>query len=696
MKHLAFIFGMAALVAVSCSVREKNFDASEADAPVFRATFEQPADAGTKVFVNEDFQLRWNADDRVSIFNKTTANRQYRFLGATGDSEGEFEIVGDAGTGASIPYVISVYPYQESTAITAGGALAVFLPATQAYAPHSFGPGANTMAALSADENLQFKNLGGYLRVSLYGDGVQVSSLTLQGNKGEKIAGNATVSMTSAGLPSIAMADDAATSITLTFAEPVALGATEAESVDFWFVVPPVTFSEGFTVSVATPDGSFEKSTSKELAITRNHLSKMAPVEVTPAAAQPTVFRIVHMWLWGGTGPQYGSSSVFDLFTKSECFNNADGRGILALKDNYYELRPDGTFVNYAGEDGRNWWFVYSGDKNPENHQDLDLRKFYDVLPLAQGQYAIDGANVTFTRPDNTTSQATFVGPGTYDMPNTNPTKSVTIENMALLFPITGGVDLWDGSGAQIMYTDYHKIAGNPRRLYIEMEQMPAGFVIPEASKTTDADFEFAPAFSLTDLIGKWNVYAGNNETNNGLWVLGGSVESVPNFVSPIGKSYNWDDSIWRESDNGLTINATSMTATEVRGTTNWWSGADGQFWNYTWKFKKDGMPQYEPYYGTDLSEFYDQIPKGENEFVLDIATLTVSWGNGHQARVLPPGTHSFTGGKTKEVPAGCFALDFHLKDPPVHLTDNQFQYKDIDRFMFAPLEYIIIFEKTE
>ena len=112
MKHLAFIFGMAALMAVSCSVREENFNASDANAPVFRATFEQPADAGTKVFVNEDLLLRWNADDRVSIFNKTTANQQYRFQGATGDSEGEFEIVGDPGTGAAIPYVISVYPYE--------------------------------------------------------------------------------------------------------------------------------------------------------------------------------------------------------------------------------------------------------------------------------------------------------------------------------------------------------------------------------------------------------------------------------------------------------------------------------------------------------------------------------------------------------------------------------------------------------
>ena len=178
--------------------------------------------------------------------------------------------------------------------------------------------------------------------------------------------------------------------------------------------------------------------------------------------------------------------------------------------------------------------------------------------------------------------------------------------------------------------------------------------------------------------------------------MLGGSVESGQAFVSPIDKSSDWDNSIWWESDNGLTIKATSMTASEVKGTTNWYAGADEKFWNYIWKFQKDGMTQYEPYYGTDLSEFYDQIPKGENEFTLNIATMTVSWGNGHQAKVLPPGTHSFYGEKTKEIPAGCFALDFHLMDSPGHLPDDQFKWKDIDRFMFSPLEYIIMFEKVE
>ena len=673
MKHLAFIFGMAALVAVSCSVREENFNAPDANAPVFRATFEQPADAGTKVFVNEDLLLRWNADDRVSIFNKTTANQQYRFQGATGDSEGAFEIVGEPGTGAAIPYVISVYPYEEATAITAGGALAVTLPATQAYAAHSFGPGANTMAALSADENLQFKNLGGYLRVSLYGAGVQVSSLTLQGNKGEKIAGKATVSMNSAGLPSVAMADDATTAITLTCAEPVALGATEAESVDFWFVVPPVTFSEGFTVSVQHQGGMSVKSTKKSVDITRNHLSKMAPVEVK--LLDTKTFRITNMQVCGGTGPEFNGVGVIDILAKPDYWNTKDRRGITALLDNYYQLRPDGTFVNYAGEDGRNWWFVYSGNVNPVNGQDIDLRKFYDVLPLSEGRYALDGNTVTFTKADGSTTQALFLGPGTYEVPGTGG-KSVTITRQALAFTITGGKDDWTN-----IYKDYDKIAARPRALFIEMEAMPDGFIVPEASRTTDADFEYVEpgsTFDWASLPGSWNVFGGN-ASPFGIWVLGGSGDD-PAFVSPIDKSWDWDDTIWKESDNGFVIAVTSMAGTTVTGTTNWWAGADGAFWNYTWKGT-----------GEDLSRFYNMIPKGKHEFTLDMKTMTVTYDNGRVAKFLIPGVHTFAYGKTFEVRDNCFALAFHLMDP---IPATSQRWTDVDRFVNAPLEYVIMFEK--
>lgn len=684
MRHIAFYLGMAAALVASCSIQEKDCIAPDGDRAVFQASFEQPAGEGTKVFVNEDLFLRWTADDRISLFQQNSYNRELRCIGETGDSEAKFDFVGPDGGGFVIPDIVSVYPYQASTSITSDETLTLTLPAEQSYAPHSFGLGANTAVSVTSTGFLLFKNACGYLRLSLYGEGVSVSSITLKGNKGEKIAGKAAVTMPLGGLPTVAMADDATTSITLTCSEPVALGATAEESVDFWFVVPPVTFSEGFTVTVN--GDAFEKSTTKSVTITRNHLSKMAPVLVAAGQAASTVYRISHLWLWGGTGPEWGGTKVFDLLTKPDYFNKEDGRGIEALTDNYYELKPDGTFVNHAGEDGRNWWFVYSGAVNPENHKDLDLRKFYDVLPLAQGQYAIDGSTVTFTKPDNTKTQATLVGPGTYDMPNTSPLKSVTIGTQALMFTITGGVENWDQN---IMYTDYHAIAGNPKVLFIELEQLPAGFVIPEASMTTDADFEYKPDFSLTDLPGKWNVYGGN-KAPYGIWVLGGSGYD-PTFVSPIEKEWCWDGTVKNESDNDLTITPATMSATEVKGTTTWAAGTDGKFWNYLFNTT---VAAWSDYYGTDLSQYYDQIPKGESTFTLDVATMTVTFGNGHQARILTPGTHSFPhAAKTLEVPTGCFALSFHLQDAPI-LPVTSYQYKDIDRFLLSPVEYVIIFEK--
>lgn len=149
--------------------------------------------------------------------------------------------------------------------------------------------------------------------------------------------------------------------------------------------------------------------------------------------------------------------------------------------------------------------------------------------------------------------------------------------------------------------------------------------------------------------------------------------------------------SVKNESDNDLTIGLTSISTTQVKGTTNWTAGADGKFWNYLFNTT---VSAWSDYYGTDLSQYYDQIPKGESTFTLDVASMTVTFGNGHQAKILPPGTHSFPH-ETLEVPTGCFALSFHLQDAPV-LPVTSYQYKDIDRFLLAPIEYVIIFEKVE
>ena len=225
MKHLALYLGMAAAMVASCSVQEKDFQTPNQDDVVFYASFEQPEKADTKVYANEELRLRWNADDRVSIFNQNTYNQQYAFTGETGDNAGEFKIVNTGGfvTGNAISDIVSVYPYQASTKITEDEEITVTLPAEQAYAKNTFGLGANTMVSVSSDNLLQFKNVGGYLMVKLYGEGVSVKAIKLTGNNGEKLAGKASVTMPLDDVPTVTMADDATTEIILTCDQPVQL-----------------------------------------------------------------------------------------------------------------------------------------------------------------------------------------------------------------------------------------------------------------------------------------------------------------------------------------------------------------------------------------------------------------------------------------------------------------------------------------
>lgn len=486
---------------------------------------------------------------------------------------------------------------------------------------------------------------------------------------GEKIAGNINVDY-SGNLPSV-IADSDQVEITGSFAK----GQT------YSFTVLPGTIQ---SYSVVVFAGEEEKA----------HISGDAVSALPGLTAELPLFKednptyqIAHMWVWGGTGPEYDCSKIYDMLAKPGCFNSEDGRGIEALRDNYYVMGTDGSFMNYAGEDGRNWWFVYSGEQNPENGKDVDVRSFYDVLPLKGGFWALDGQTFTFTFEDGHTSTATLLAPGSYDMPGTSPTKTLVLEKQALMFQISGGKDNWN-----FPWQDYGVFVCRPRALFIELDKLPDGFVVPEASRTTDADFEYVPPvdpgsmFDWNSLPGNWEVYGGNSSPY-GIWVLGGSGDD-PAFISPIDKSWDWDDSIWKESDNMMVIADIVVSGTQITGTTNWWAGNDGGWWNYTWKAT-----------GDDLSGYYNKIPKGQYGFTFDLATLTLTWSNNTTAKFLIPGEHEFkyTGdinvSKSLTVPDNCFGLHFHNMDP---IPATSERWTDVDRFVNAPLDYVIIFEKTQ
>ncbi len=285
MKYLKYTYWLLAALMVSCSVQETEVPVpvTEDEDVEFYASIEGES---SRAYVDERLLVLWNADDRVSIFNKTTFNQEYAFTGDDGDNSGTFAKVPNENflTANPLDLVYSVYPYKESTKISNDGILTVDLPAKQAYRENSFGKGANTMIAISRDNELMFKNLCGYLAISLYGKDVTVSSITIKGNNGELIAGSASVTANLDSIPSLVFnASEATEEITMEFDEPVKLGSSLEEATEFWFVVPPTTFKDGFTITLSdNQKGVFDKSTKSGLEIKRSIRSRMAALEVDP------------------------------------------------------------------------------------------------------------------------------------------------------------------------------------------------------------------------------------------------------------------------------------------------------------------------------------------------------------------------------------------------------------------------------
>ena len=266
---------------------ESNLSKITVDAP--DVLYVQFDDEETRTYAEQEKYLRWTAGDEISFF-PVTSNVRYRFAGETGAVKGSFEkVTTTAVSGSVLANCYGVYPYRQNTSINSSGAISFELPAEQPYAENSFGVGANTMVAVTSsktDNSLSFKNVGGYLKLKLYGDDITVKSIAIEGNNAEKIAGAATIRASYGGTPSVTMATAATKVVTMDCGAGITLGKDKNNATQFWFVLPVTTFEKGIKITVTDSEGNlFTKSTSKSIAIERNLVQPMAALEVVMAAA---------------------------------------------------------------------------------------------------------------------------------------------------------------------------------------------------------------------------------------------------------------------------------------------------------------------------------------------------------------------------------------------------------------------------
>ncbi|MBO7321703.1 MAG: hypothetical protein J6U80_07255 [Bacteroidales bacterium] len=279
MKRYVLIV-LTAIMVIACTQHEVDDVLSGAGEGKIYASI---MGSDTKVQLNELKQTVWTAGDRIYVIGPDHYGA-YTFDGNTGDRSGSFTRTAEGTPPDQQGYYFDQYYAIYSNFISYGrysngdGVIFAQVPQVQQYMDHSYGLSANTMVATSQDGvNFSFKNVLGYLRLSLIGD-KKVRSIALHGNNNEIMSGIFYFDL--GDIYNHIWYDQLSNSIVLDcLEEGIQLSETPQE---FYMVVPPVTFSGGFTISVNFTDGtSCPQSTSKNLQIEANTIYPMATVNTS-------------------------------------------------------------------------------------------------------------------------------------------------------------------------------------------------------------------------------------------------------------------------------------------------------------------------------------------------------------------------------------------------------------------------------
>ena len=265
MKKLILLVVMAVMALAGCQKSEVVVLTESNGA--FTASVEEFS-AQTKTALTPENYVVWSSGDRLAIFQGSAIADEYQLAeGSAGLSGGSFKWVAkdnvvndDFSAGTELPCNVAYYPYSQGMILKGdmqddGKKIFtidnVVFPEVQNYAYNSFGNGTFPMVAVTAnmvDHNLKFKNIGGALKLQLKGTQL-VKSIKIEGNNGEKLSGAATVTAYANNLaPVIKMASDASETVTLDCGDGFPLN--EIDATNFYISLPPVVFSNGFTVTV--------------------------------------------------------------------------------------------------------------------------------------------------------------------------------------------------------------------------------------------------------------------------------------------------------------------------------------------------------------------------------------------------------------------------------------------------------------
>ncbi len=289
MKKYLYILGLAILVA-SCTKDTDTIYKQESVSKITPTTIYASVDDYTRTELHwEDSttpRTHWSENDKIAVLNGSSQYNVYELIGQSG-SQGAFSLIDDPyeyeGENFEIDNMVAFYPYTDSKYLYAWKSqdgerkyLTYEAPNIQTFVgSNTYGANVNAMIAVAeknSTENVQFRNIFGYLRVTLQGEGNEtIKKVILKGNNWESISGDITINLNDITDISAYGSD----MITIDCGDGVAL--TE-EGISFIFTLPPTNFGDGFTVFAVDDNYNILTLCSEPVSITQNVITPMPAV----------------------------------------------------------------------------------------------------------------------------------------------------------------------------------------------------------------------------------------------------------------------------------------------------------------------------------------------------------------------------------------------------------------------------------
>ena len=640
--------------------------------------------AQTKSVVSEEGALEWTAGDLINVFHGVSGESELVSDGVVffnPRSEKPNEFLGKLGKDLKKGYTYDwyvFYPYNENLTIVDNKAATIIgSKAEKSQIQDGYGSKAHISGdymplygtAMGVEEGktprAELAHLASIIELNIAScmpEPVEIAEVKV--TAGEAIVGSFVVDFLKGTVTPV----DGASSNTasLTVKNPTMIENGQSEK--FYLAVKPfvATAKDGLKISV---NGSEKQISLKEdLVFAAGKTTSIDYTYYDVTQIKDSLlgkFRIKTMWVYGGTGAEYGGAGWVDIYNKPWWFDQASGHSITAELDNYLEFtltdlldggnKLTGKCVNWAGADGKNW-SCYFHNSQINGGDPTDGNALYRHIPIGESTWVRDLTvtpnTVTFTDAWGNVTVVEVYEPTYEFVPGYNDSNAAAntrtfprTEGDDLTFhaKITAGKDNWN-----TIYNEIDKVYDRPRDFFVDVDRVEE---IPAEAQTYEKPYE--PASPYPESLAGTYQYATDMTVGgpDGVITVKALTEQYATW-QPAAEHINK----MKNDKYIFTPTGTDQYQNEV-GTVTFDDGGDG-----TWEYQLyDNLNGNKEYNGIDLYGFIAH--DSSTTYVWDRASKTITFTTRGQEFVvdyLIPGSYKYAG-KDVVVDSGKFPYTFAM-----------------------------------